>query len=124
MKLYNFARLINKYSTSFHFLVKTDGHFDERGRWVEGEPVMQDATGAIIPMADSKVRQSGGQYTTKDRELYMLRPIPRALMQSNVCYKGNLYSIEQETNYEDYADVVVYVLKWVSLFDKEAALDV
>lgn len=118
MKLYNFARLIKKYSVSFHFVVKAEGHYDS-GKWVPGEEIMQPATGAIVPMSDSKIRQSGGVYTSKDRELYMMQPIPLALQSAKVCYKGNLYSIESETNFEDYADVAVYSLKWVSLFDRE-----
>lgn len=118
MKLYNFSRLIRKYSVRFHFVVKTEGHYDS-GKWVEGEPIMQEATGAIVPMDERKIRQSGGVYTSKDRELYMMQPIPLALQSANVCYKGNLYSIESETNFEDYADVAVYTLKWVSLFDRE-----
>lgn len=118
MKLYNFARLITKYSVPFHFIVTSEGHYDS-GKWVPGEPILQEETGAIIPMPESKIRQSGGVYTAKDRQLIMLRPIPLALQSAKVCYKGNLYSIESETSYEDYADVAVYTLKWVSLFDRE-----
>ena len=123
MKLYNFARLVQKYSARFHFLVQTEGHY-ESGKWIEGEQIMQDATGAIVPMAESRIRQSGGIYTTKDRQLYMLKPIPYALEGAKVCYKDCIYSVEAETDYSDYADVAVYTLKWVSLFDKGANLHV
>ena len=123
MKLYNFTRLIQKYSTRFYFLTQTKGHY-ESGKWVEGEPIMQEATGAIVPMSESRIRQSGGVYTSKDRQLYMLQPIPKALQGTKVCYQDCVYSVEAETDYRDYADVAVYTLKWVSLFDKEAGLHV
>ena len=122
MKLYNFARLVTKYSVRFQFLVRGQGHY-ESGKWVTGEPITKDGTGAIVPMSENKVRQSGGVYTAKDRQLYMLSPIPEALKGAKIRYKDDLYSVEAETSYEDYADVYVYVLKWVSLFDEEAKTD-
>lgn len=121
MKLYNFARLIRKYSTTFCFYVQNGGHY-ESGKWVTGESAKYEATGAIIPMSESRIRESGGAYTSKDRELYMMQPIPDSLRGAQVCYQGCTYSVEAETDYRDYADVYVYVLKWVSLFDKEAGL--
>lgn len=119
MKLYNFARLIQKYSAEFQFLVQTEGHY-ESGEWVESEEIVETGTGAIIPMSESRIRDSGGVYTTQDRQLYMLHRIPEALKGAQIRYKGILYSVENEISHEDYADVYVYVLKWVSLFDKGA----
>ena len=120
LKLYNFERLIEKYSVPFHLVVNTDGHY-ESGKWIDGEPIMQESCGAIVPMPNTKIYQSGGAYTTKDRQLIMRNTIPKALQSSKVCYKGNLYSIQSETDYVDYADVAVYTLKWISLFDKDGA---
>ena len=118
MKLYTFNNLIRKYSVPFHFVAKTKGRY-ESGKWNEGDSVLQESAGAIVPMAESKVRQSGGVYTSKDRQLYMTHRIPTALQGAQICYKGDLYSIESELDYEDYAGVFIYTLKWVSLFDRE-----
>lgn len=117
MKLYNFNRLINKYSVPFHFLMKSEGHF-ESGKWVEGEAIKRQAHGAIIPMPESKIYHSGGTYTAKDRQLIMTKPLDRALEGVQVIYKNNLYNVEQETDYTDYADIAVYTMKWVSVFDQ------
>lgn len=117
MKLYNFTRLIKKYSVPFHFLVKTKGHY-ESGKWIEGAETKRESFGAIIPLPESKIYQSGGTYTTKDRQLFLTTPLDKALVGTQVVYNKNLYNVEQETDYNAYADVVVYTLKWVSAFDR------
>lgn len=112
MKLYNFARLINKYSVTF-CLHRIQGAF-VGGKWEQGGETVQEMRGAIVPMSDRKAYSSGGTYTTKDRELYLLSPLEAPLSALRVVYKGNTYNVEEGRIYEDYADVAVYTLKWVS----------
>lgn len=116
-KLYNFVRLITKYSVDFEFVAVEKGGYSG-GRYIEGEETVTQCRGAIVPMAERKIYQSGGLFTQKDRDLYMFKPLPAEFTTGKVRYKGNEYKIEQETNYEDYADVYVYNLKWVSSFDR------
>ena len=115
-KLYNFMRLIKKYSTSFTFLMPKAGSY-VGGKFIESEAEEIAALGAIIPMPESKIYVSGGTYTSKDKQLYMLQPLTKALQGAKIKYKNNIYSIEQETEYTEYCDVAVYNLKWVSRFD-------
>lgn len=116
-KLYDFTRLINKYSVSFTLVIPSEGSY-VGGKFVEGEAERTNLKGAIIPMSESKVYQSGGTYTSKDRQLYLLSPVKKALKGSSIEYDGNVYSIESETDYKDYCDAAVYNLKWVSSFDR------
>ena len=112
-KLYNFKRLIDKYSQTFTLITEdTEGSY-VGGKYVKGRESSAAMTGAIVPVSDSKVYQSGGTLTSKDRQLFMKSPITNPLPKSKVQYKGNTYSIEQGTVFEDYADAHVYVLKWV-----------
>lgn len=120
MKMYNFAGLITKYGVNFE-IKRTKGGEYIGGRWQEGETETKAGFGAIIPLAERKIYQSGGSYTAKDRQLYMFEPLEGALKNIKVCYKGNIYSVEQETDYSDYSDVFVYLLKYVSLFDKKGS---
>lgn len=112
MKLYNFKRLINKYSVTFS-LHRTQGSF-VGGRWELGGEVIGEMRGAIVPLSEKKIYGSGGTYTTQDRELYLTKPLTHPLSDLKVVYKGNSYSVEDGRNFEDYADVAVYTLKWVS----------
>ena len=112
MKLYNFTRLINKYSVSF-CLHRNQGSYVS-GKWVQGGEVVTQMRGAIVPISDRKVYDSGGTYTAQDRELYLSKPLEAPLSDYRVVYKGNVYAVENGRNFEDYADVAVYDLKYQS----------
>ena len=112
MKLYSFARLINKYSVTFR-LKKESGRF-VAGKWVDSDGMDEEMRGAIVPMSDRKIYSSGGTYTSEDRELYLTKPLTPPLSAYNVIYKGNTYAVEEGRNFEDYADVAIYTLKRVS----------
>lgn len=112
MKLYDFKRLIDKYSVTFS-LQRVGGKFVS-GKWEHGDDIIEEMTGAIVPISDKKVYGNGGTYSTQDRELYVKTPIGHPLSDVKVIYKGNAYSVEEAKNFEDYADAVVYVLRWQS----------
>ena len=117
-KLYDFRRLIEKYSVDFLLVTEGEGSY-VGGKYVAGEKTVANRRGAIVPLSDKKIYSSGGTLTYKDRQLFMKTPIEESLKYSNVEYKGCNYSIEQETNFDDYADAYIYILKWVSsLSDK------
>lgn len=115
-KLYNFTRLIKKYSTVFTLFSNGPGQYVS-GKYVEGELEEKTMNGAVIPMSESKIYSSGGAYTSKDKQLYILQPFDKALIGKKVRYRDDLYSIESETDYTEYCDTAVYNLKWVSKFD-------
>lgn len=113
-KLYNFIRLINKYSQAFTVEVEQGGTYDG-GIYQPAEPQVYELTGAIVPLGESKIYHSGGAYTAQDRDLYMHTPIPDALKQGVVRYKGNKYTIEELTDFDEYADAYIYRLKRVNI---------
>ena len=115
MKLYNFKRLIKKYSVTF-CLHKSQGGYVS-GKWEEGGELVKEMRGAIVPMSDRKIYGSGGTYTSQDRELYVSEPLEGSLSDVKVVYKDNTYAVEEGRNFEDYADAAVYTLKWVSKND-------
>lgn len=116
MKLYNFTRLIQKYSVSFTLCREQDGKYVS-GKWEEGEPIKTLMRGAIVPMGERKIYDSGGTYTAQDRELYLTKTLGKPLSELTVIYGGNNYKVEESRDFSDYADVVIYVLKWVSKSD-------
>jgi len=113
MKLYDFTRLINKYSTTFLLCQKTEGKY-VYGKWEDGQVIETEMTGAIVPMSERKIYSSGGTFTTQDRELYLTCPLTGLLSDFSVKYKGNKYSVEESRDYEEYADVAIYTLRRVS----------
>jgi hypothetical protein len=115
-KLYDFTQLIKKYSTEFTVLSQKESRYDG-GIRVDGETVTTVLSGAVVPLGERKLYQSGGAYTSQDRSLYMFKRIPQALMDGKVLYKGDTYSIEEETEYSDFADVFIYTLRRVNVND-------
>lgn len=121
-KLYNFTRLITKYSVQFTLISVSEGGY-VGGKYVSGGEVEMPLTGAIVPYPDSKIYQSGGYLTQKDRQLYMKTPISSPLKGAKVEYKGDIYNIEQNTDYGDYADAYIYALKWVEQLSEAEVTD-
>lgn len=111
-KLYNFRRLVDKYSTNI--IVKTSGagHY-EAGHYVPGEVGEKSVRGTIMPYSTIKVYQSGGNIKTADRQLYLLEPFDLKLDDVKVEYKGKSYKVEEESDYTNYSDVYVYKLVYV-----------
>lgn len=108
MTMYAFKRLIDKYKVSFNLLQKSDGYYGDDGEWVPDEPVAIPASGALVPLPQSLIYQSGGALTQYDRNLYTGMTIP---LQSKIVYQGVHYTITSKTPFSDYADFNLYVLK-------------
>ena len=113
---YDFTDLIKRHSVPFELVSHSGGEY-VGGVWQNGSETVSGRSGAIIPLSERKIYQSGGTYTSKDRHLYMTTPIESALKETQVRYKGNLYDIEEEKDYSDYSAAYIYVLRWVSSFD-------
>ena len=74
---FDFTRLLKKYSVACQLIRETGGGKYEGGNWVpdpSGEP--ETIQGALIPITDRKIYQSGGTYTAQDRELITQTGIP------------------------------------------------
>jgi len=113
-KLYNFARLVGKYSVPCQHVARQPGGYDEDGIWHEPQDVTVDTKAAILPVPERTLYESGGRYTTADRLIISLEQYP---MQSHIVYKGQKYRIEETADYTEYADFYQYLAKWVSAVD-------
>ena len=115
-KLYNFIRLIRKYSVTYELLTTSEGGY-VNGKYQAGVSTTEERKGAIVPLPQRKIYQSGGYYTSKDRTLFSSTPIVSALKDTKVRYQGSTFNVEEETPYGDYSDAYIYTLKWVSTVD-------
>lgn len=112
-KLYNFTRLIRRYSVEYELISYEEGKY-VNGKYVEGEKTITTGKGAIVPYGDSKIYQSGGTLTKKDRQLFSSVEIPE-WEKKKLRYGSDLYAIENVTAYKDYADAYIYSLKWTKV---------
>jgi hypothetical protein len=120
MKFFNFKALIDQFTVTFtiEYPLTSDEPvlYDDLGKVVANEPLTPTfGKGALIPMSQRNIYQSGGRLTEADRQLYSLdHNIPN---KSKITYKGLVYHVESKTPYEDYADFSTYTLKAVTAFD-------
>ena len=111
-KLYNFERLVTKYSEPVTLVQYAKGEFIE-GRFQKGDPTETVLMGAVVPFAERKMYRSGGYLKSTDRQMYTLERITGSLEGSQIVHKGKTYAIEEDTDHTSFSDVSVYILRWV-----------
>ena len=121
MPLFEFADLVRKYSVPCTIVALAAGTY-EAGEYVPGESTETDVNAALISMSQQKVYQSGGNYTSADREFYILvedDPIRFGDGKKYyVTHNDRKYAVESSGDYgEDYADFNHYTLRRVDSFD-------
>uniref|UniRef100_UPI0040576408 hypothetical protein n=1 Tax=Acetatifactor sp. TaxID=1872090 RepID=UPI0040576408 len=117
MKLYHFSRLIKKYAVQCQLINTTEGSW-KAGEWVEGETTTTDIRGAIVPLSEKRINNSGGAYTQGDCEFITTKPL-ELNSDTFILYKDKKYKIQENTDYSDYADFYNYIARRVSAFDTD-----
>ena len=84
-------------------------------KWVVGEAVKIETktpmTMPILPLDAKLLQTEGGRYTTDDRAIYSLTPLNKGDI---IEYKSGRYTVDQETDYSEYADFNKYIAERVS----------
>lgn len=123
MKYFHFERLIRKYISSFTLYVVSEGGYDDNGDYTKLNTEQVSCEGAVISLSDSKIYRSNGTLTSKDKILFMLKPIKNDLKGSTVVYEDNVYRIVNcEENFK-FTGVYAYTLKYVSAFKDKTSSD-
>lgn len=115
MALYNFERLIEKYGVDCKLVRFGEGYW-LAGKYHDGEKIETDINGAVVPITESRVQNSGGSFKQGDCEFITTKPI-EFIGAMYLVHNDKKYKLEQSTNYSDYADFNTYVARRVSAFD-------
>lgn len=116
MSLYNFERLINKYSVDCKLVTFAEGSW-KAGTWQEGAKSETDISGAVVPITEKRIQSSGGSYKQGDCEFITTQPI-KITSDTFLLVNGKKYKLEDSTDYSNYADFNIYVARGVSSFDR------
>ncbi|GGA31101.1 hypothetical protein [Psychrobacillus lasiicapitis] len=113
MSMYNFVRLINKYSGPITAYEKSEGAWIN-GKWVEGKesPVIRSV--AIIPFDMKTIAQLGGLITNGDAQIYSLKTFQHG---DKIERNGHKYLVDTSGNFTPFGDFYRYIAKGVSSFD-------
>lgn len=115
MSLYNFERLIEKYSVECE-LVSFCGAW-KAGVYKESELLKEKINGAVVPITEKRIQGSGGSYKQGDCEFITTQPI-EITSDTFLVVHDKKYKLEDNTDYSDYADFNIYVARRVSSFDR------
>lgn len=120
VQMFEFHDMLADYETDLQIMVVihgTSGGYDEEsGEAIKPTPdktVPLDVRGVLLPYSSNEIYQSGGRLTQMHRQLIINRDI---IPKTEIVHKGQKYSVENRTGYEDFADFSQYELKWVSAF--------
>lgn len=122
MQYFDFSSLIEQYSTDFTVICESKGSYDDSGEYVKGNKTEYTMHGAIMAYSENTVYRSEGKLTSQDRVLIMQEPIDMALHGAEVIHLDKRYKIDNELENAEFTGVYQYTLKYVSAFDKEAAV--
>lgn len=115
MRLYNFARLIKKYSVSCKLVQKAECGW-KAGEWQDGKTTETDINGAVVPISEKRIQNSGGSYKQGDCEFITTQPIV-INSDTHIIHNGKKYKLQDSTDFSDYADFNIYVARRVGAFD-------
>ena len=127
MGLYNFKKLISKYSKGIVVaLIETDGYYDmeNSGKWQEGaKKELRLIPAAIVPINKDDLKfDDGGHYSYDNRKLYCYQALEKGTIINNIQSKGIVksYKILAEKDYSDYDDDLhIYILERGDRDDKK-----
>ena len=115
MILYHLQRLVKKYTVCCKLENTKEGEW-VAGEWVEGKTTTTDIAGAIVPISEKRINNSGGDYKQGDCEFITTNPL-ELNSDTYILYKNKRYKLEDSTDYSDYADFYTYIARRVSAFD-------
>ena len=110
--MFDFKRLISKYAKTWPILKSLgDGYHDysNGGVWVDGDEVLTEFEGAVLPLGD-KLIYDNNAYTTEDRKLYTYAS--NIFNNQLILFKGVEYTTMELKDYADYdKGLKVFILK-------------
>lgn len=114
--IYRFKRLIDKYSVPFSIEIVGASYYNDIGEKVTAENAWEGHRGALVPLGDQQIAQSGGTLTEADRMLYFTGP--KLANGTRIKHEDKIYHVLRINPHETYGDFNSYTVKYVSSFDR------
>lgn len=121
MQQFLFADMIREYSIPVTIVAISRGKY-VAGDYQAGDKTSTEIYAAVLPMSAQKIYQSGGAYTSEDRDMYVAQADDSIVFDSGAQYfvvdGSRKFHVEAADNYgTEYADFNHYSLKRVDSFD-------
>ena len=111
--MFNFKRLIRKYSKYPTFILKETGGYrdpDQGGTWISGKAEEVELEGAVVPLSNDDLNfDEGGTYSREDRKLYCYKEIDKG---TKIKHKDKVYTVLEKRDYSDFdEELYIYFIK-------------
>ncbi|OMF01223.1 hypothetical protein BK124_00670 [Paenibacillus amylolyticus] len=111
---FNQARILRKYERPYTLIREGEGKWDSVGVYQPPETQRIDLRGSIQPLGDKLTQTDGGRYTVDDRLLLTTFQHDAGDV---VEHQGKQYTVESDSDWNQYSNVNEYRLKRVSTHD-------
>lgn len=110
-----FANVLRKYEVPFYLIRKTDGTWNEDGKYVQPAESRESHKGSVQPLSIRLLQAEAGRYSSDDRVIYTTTS---GLQVGDVIeHQGERYTIDTKDDRAEYNDVFKYIVKRVSIHD-------
>ncbi|OMF09562.1 hypothetical protein BK129_01520 [Paenibacillus amylolyticus] len=111
---FNQARILRKYERPYTLIREGEGNWNSVGVYQPPETQRIDLRGSIQPLGDKLTQTDGGRYTVDDRLLLTTFQHDAGDV---VEHQGKQYTVESDSDWNQYSNVNEYRLKRVSTHD-------
>lgn len=115
-QLFEFSDMFAEWETEFSVLPREGGHYDQDngGVWVPNRKEPEEMRGIVVPLTNDDLRfDTGGNYTQKDKKVYVLKPLFLKI-DDRIRYRKQDYRVLEQKIYDEYADFNIYIAKLVT----------
>ena len=109
-----FKEVIDQQGVPFIAHLETPGGYVD-GEWVEGEKVPKECIGVLLPLGsganlgETLTYAENGVYSLKDKKLLTVDTLAT---DTQITFKGDMYTIQAFKDLSDYTDVNIYIARW------------
>ncbi len=116
MQIFNFTRLVNKYSKKITVITLSKDKFDSKGDLIKGEEKQTVMQGAVIRHRTSKIYNSNGVLTDDDYALYLTEKPKFDLIGSIIVVDNQKFKVQSKLDNSEFTGVWSFNIRYVSAF--------
>lgn len=109
-----FKKVIEQQGVPFVAHLETTGGYVD-GEWVEGTKAEKECIGVLLPLSsganigETLTYAEKGVYSIKDKKLLTVDSLAT---NTEITFKGDVYTIQAFKDLSDYTDVNIYIARW------------
>lgn len=106
--MFDFDFIFSEHEEEFILYTRTEGEYDERGRWIKGTESELEKAGMIQTLSNDDLKYSEeGVYTTRDIKIYSQESLPTKVKMKRLSNNREYY-IQEERDHNNPGNYFLY----------------